>query len=148
MFKISSRLSTSFESLGTLLKNLQIHKVAKSLSPIILTSIGAPSFIAGSSFETLDFSLPSYNEAVGRTPITEGKSNGPLSFTATFNEPLVYTPPSPIPSPSERDEKGSPTKDAEAKKLDDEEKKKADLQAKRALEKQKQLYVKDPHPMI
>jgi hypothetical protein len=34
-------------------------------SSSLIVSVGAPSFGGGTSFETLDFSLPSYDEAVG-----------------------------------------------------------------------------------
>jgi len=53
----------------------------------------------------------------------------------------VYTQPSVTPTATEKGETGSQKKDQEATLIDNEEKKKADLQAKRALEKQKQLYV-------
>ena len=36
-----------------------------SVSSNVLLSAGAPSFGGGGSFETLDFSLPSYSEAIG-----------------------------------------------------------------------------------
>ena len=42
-------------------------------SSSILSSAGAPSFTAGGSFETLDFSLPSYDQATKGDTLDSGK---------------------------------------------------------------------------
>lgn len=121
---------------------MHIQRLTPSSTPIILTAFGAPSFGGGASFETLDFSLPSYNEAVkgsseGRdSAMVESPPAGPPSFTATFAEPVDSAPPSSVAKSKEIEEKAAQDNEA---RLAAEEKKKAELQAKRALEKQKQL---------
>ena len=122
-------------------QSTHIQKIVQRSSPFILTSFGAPSFSAGSSFETLDFSLPSYNEAVsgsvgGPDSTKTEPPSAPPAFTATFTEPVVSAPPSspPPPKPIEKDEKAATEATVAADEI-----KKAELQARRALEKQKQL---------
>lgn len=50
----------------------------------MMVSIGAPSFGGGQSFDTLDFSLPSYSEANGSSNAPAAKSAP--SFSAGFPE--------------------------------------------------------------
>lgn len=78
--------------------------VTHAQSSSVLLSAGAPSFGGGGSFETLDFSLPSYDQAV---------SGGDVSKPA----------PAPTPAPSE---------DAAAKAAAREEAKRAAEEAKAA----------------
>jgi hypothetical protein len=114
---------------------------------MILSSFGAPSFSGGSSFETLDFSLPSYDEAVkeGTTESKVDASVGAPASRATLNDPQVSaSPPTSIPAAAPTLPTVSQVKDIQKKPADDDavvaaEKKKADLQLRRALEKQKQL---------
>ena len=58
------------------------HVVNAQSSSVIL-SIGAPSFGGGGSFDTLDFSLPSYDDATsGGGDIAKSSSSSSSSFTA------------------------------------------------------------------
>lgn len=45
-----------------------------------LLSVGAPSFGGGGSFETMDFSMPSYDGSISSS------KSAPPSFTATFSD--------------------------------------------------------------
>lgn len=45
-----------------------------------LISAGAPSFGGGGSFETMDFSMPSYDGSISSS------KSAPPSFTATFSD--------------------------------------------------------------
>ncbi|KAL3826547.1 hypothetical protein ACHAXA_003611 [Cyclostephanos tholiformis] len=57
--------------------------VANAQSSSILLSIGAPSFGGGASFETLDFSLPSYDAATSGGDITKSSSSPAPSAAAS-----------------------------------------------------------------
>ena len=46
------------------IRSIPVAPTTPTESSSLLLSVGAPSFGGGGSFETLDFSLPSYNEAV------------------------------------------------------------------------------------
>lgn len=59
--------------------------VEKQVPSSLMVSIGAPSFAGGSSFETLDFSLPSYGEATGDAKSSDAPKSAP-SFSASFPE--------------------------------------------------------------
>jgi hypothetical protein len=51
--------------------------VAHAQSSSVLLSLGAPAFGGGSSFDTLDFSLPSYDQATSGGDITKSSSPAP-----------------------------------------------------------------------
>lgn len=86
-----------------------------------LVSIGAPKFSGGASFETMDFSLPSYDEGVGNTDAAPKKSAP--SFSPDFPE---------LKLPSSSEEKSA--EDVEAAKQAAEEEKAA---AKKQAEEEK-----------
>ena len=70
-----------------------IVAVTQTQSSSVLLSAGAPSFGGGGSFETLDFSLPSYDQATSGGDVKVGEGKDLLgSFTA------------PTPSPSKEDD--------------------------------------------
>lgn len=75
-------------------------------------SIGAPSFSAGSSFDTLDFSLPSYDEATKGGDISSTSKSAP-AFTADFPE---------LKLPREEAKKEASVDEAAAKKASEDEK--------------------------
>jgi hypothetical protein len=75
-------------------------------------SIGAPSFSAGSSFDTLDFSLPSYDEATKGGDISSTSKSAP-AFTADFPE---------LKLPREEAKKETSVDEAAAKKASEDEK--------------------------
>mmetsp|Transcript_9668 Transcript_9668/g.18145 ORF Transcript_9668/g.18145 Transcript_9668/m.18145 type:complete len:403 (-) Transcript_9668:1869-3077(-) len=120
-----------------------------------IISIGAPSFSAGSSFDTLDFSLPSYEEATKGGDISSTSKSAP-AFTADF--PDFKLPREEVKKEAAvdeaaikkaaDDEKAAKAKAKEearlakekeaAEKAAAEEKKKAELAARREAEKKKQ----------
>jgi len=53
-------------------------------SSSMMVSIGAPSFGGGQSFDTLDFSLPSYSEANGGSDAPAAAAKSAPSFSAGF----------------------------------------------------------------
>ncbi len=56
-------------------------------STSVVVSVGAPGGFGGSSYETLDFSLPSYTEATKGSSSDSGSTkSAPPSFTASFPE--------------------------------------------------------------
>jgi hypothetical protein len=56
--------------------------VVNAQSSSVLLSIGAPSFGGGGSFDTLDFSLPRYDEATSGGDIAKSSSSSPAAPTA------------------------------------------------------------------
>ena len=78
--------------------------VTQTQSSSVLLSAGAPSFGGGGSFETLDFSLPSYDQATSGGDVKVGEGKDLLgSFTA------------PTPSPSKEDDSAAKAAEAQAK---------------------------------
>lgn len=66
--------------------NIIVEKQAYE-PPSVTVSVGGPSFGGGASFDTLDFSLPSYGEATSGS--SDAKSDAPKSapsFSASFPE--------------------------------------------------------------
>ena len=81
-----------------------IATVTQTQSSSVLLSAGAPSFGGGGSFETLDFSLPSYDQATSGGDVKVGEGKDLLgSFTA------------PTPSPSKEDDSAAKAAEAQAK---------------------------------
>jgi len=110
-------------------------------STVLLSAFGAPSFSGGASFETLDFSLPSYNEATKSSSSSDGSSSAPPSFMPNLPE-LKLPENSATASVSTTEEKGTADKKAEeeasAKKAAEEEK----AAAKKAAEEEKAAKLK------
>lgn len=75
-----------FIDLTPLLSNETIETQNVITQSSLTVSIGAPTFGGGSSFETLDFSLPSYSESTGGASDGAVKKNEPPSFKADFPE--------------------------------------------------------------
>mmetsp|Transcript_16602 Transcript_16602/g.24634 ORF Transcript_16602/g.24634 Transcript_16602/m.24634 type:complete len:422 (+) Transcript_16602:54-1319(+) len=121
----------------------------------VLLSIGAPRFGGGDSFETLDFSLPSYGEATKSDTLSpssssSSSSDSPPAFSNPFGElkmperatESAKVTPAPAPAPvAKKDdaaEKAAEKADAEARKADEKARKaeeKAAAEAKKAEEK-------------
>lgn len=109
-----------YQSITDNSNNIVVEKQAYGSSSTLLA--GAPSFGGGSSFDTLDFSLPSYSEANGGTA---EKSEAPKSapgFSAGF--PELKLP-------------GSGDSESSAPAVDEAEKKAADEASKKAAEEDK-----------
>ena len=108
---------------------------ASSYSSNILLSAGAPSFSSGGSFDTLDFSLPSYGDALKGD--TESSPKKAPAFSASF--PELKLPETPSSSPAPEPQKDD-TAAAEAKAAAEAEKKAAadaKAEAKAAAEAEK-----------
>jgi len=134
--------------------NVIVEKQAYKSSSMMV-AIGAPSFSGGKSFDTLDFSLPSYSEANGGDSSPETKSAP--TFSASF--PELKLPGGDEAKKDTAAEEAAAKKSAEeekaskeqakvdariakekeaAEKEAKEEKKKADIAARRESEKKKQ----------
>lgn len=124
-----------------------------------MISIGAPSFSAGSSFDTLDFSLPSYDEATKGGDVSSGGAKSAPAFTADFPELKLpreqeqlnkeaAVDEAAVKKKAAEDEKAAKAKAKEEARLAKEkeaeekaaaeEKKKAEIAARREAEKKKQ----------
>jgi len=120
----------------------------------VLLSIGAPRFGGGDSFETLDFSLPSYGEATKSDTLSPSSSSSSSDSPPAFSNPFgelkmperatesAKVTPAPAPAPvAKKDdaaEKAAEKADAEARKADEKARKaeeKAAAEAKKAEEK-------------
>ena len=104
-------------------------------SSVLLSAFGAPKGGGGASYETLDFSLPSYGEATSRP----SSSSSAPSFTASFPELKLPSSTEEAPAAAEpagdkeAEKKAAEEEKAAAKKAADEEK----AAAKKAAEEEK-----------
>lgn len=120
-----------FIDLTQLLSNKLIETQNIITQSSLTVSIGAPSFGGGSSFETLDFSLPSYSESTGGASDGAVKKNEPPSFKADFPELK-------LPSEEKKADDGKAEADAKAKAEADAKKEAEDkAAAKKAAEEEK-----------
>lgn len=120
-----------FIDLTQLLSNELIETQNIITQSSVTVSIGAPSFGGGSSFETLDFSLPSYSESTGGASDGAVKKNEPPSFKADFPELK-------LPSEEKKADDGKAEADAKAKAEADAKKEAEDkAAAKKAAEEEK-----------
>ena len=99
----------------------------------IVLSAGAPSFGGGGSFETLDFSLPSYDQATSGGDITK-PSSSPAPAPSSFDEDAAAKAAAKEEAKRAAEEEKAAKKQAEADAK--EAKKQAEAEAKAAAEKE------------